>query len=170
MGVSSITAALATAGLQVAVVNPRQMRDFAKATGKLAKTDTIDAQVLAHFAQTVEPTPRPLPDAETQGITVLVTRRRQVVTMLVAEKNRFPSATQAVRLRIQTHIAWLEQELERLGWESEGVSQKPKQKGAERLLFSSTSSGPDSGFVIHLNPWSGPPAQGDGRHLPGPDR
>jgi len=105
----SLVAALATAKLPVAVVNPRQVRDFARATGKLAKTDRLDAQVLAHFAQAVHPTPRPLPDAGLQALEGLLTRRRQVVGMLTAEKNRLASARPPVRQDIQDHIAWLEQ-------------------------------------------------------------
>ena len=80
--------ALAGAGLPVVVVNPRQVRDFAKATGQLAKTDTLDAHVLAHFAQAIRPPVRSLPDAATQALSALVTRRRQLVTMLTAEQNR----------------------------------------------------------------------------------
>ena len=104
-------AALAAAALPVVVVNPRQVRDFAKATGTLAKTDTLDAGVLAHFADAVRPSVRPLKDAETQVLNSLTARRHQVMTMLVAEKNRLGSAISAVSPRIEAHIAWLEQEL-----------------------------------------------------------
>jgi len=83
-----LTSALATAGLPVVVINPRQVRDFAKASGHLAKTDALDAQVLAQFAEVMRPQPRPLPDAETRALTALLTRRRQLVEMLTAEKNR----------------------------------------------------------------------------------
>ena len=94
------------------VVNPRQVRDFAKATGTLAKTDTLDAGVLAHFADAVlRPEVRPLKDAETQVLNSLTARRRQVMTMLVSEKNRLGTAIGAVSPRIEAHIAWLEQEL-----------------------------------------------------------
>ena len=90
-------------------------RDFAKATGKLAKTDALDAAVLAHFAEVVRPPVRPLRDAETQVLNSLVARRRQVMTMLVSEKNRLSAATTtAVRPRIEAHIAWLELELDDL--------------------------------------------------------
>ena len=105
-----LVAALAAAALPV-VVNPRQVRDFAKATGTLAKTDTLDAGVLAHFADAVRPEVRPLKDAETQVLNSLTARRRQVMTMLVSEKNRLGSAIGAVSPRIEAHIAWLEQEL-----------------------------------------------------------
>ena len=104
-------AALAAATLPVAIVNPRQVRDFARATGTLAKTDALDAVALAHFADAVRPVVRPLKDAETQVLSSLVARRHQVVSIVVAEKNRLGSAIAAVRPRIEAHIAWLEQEL-----------------------------------------------------------
>ena len=106
-----LVAALAAAALPVVVVNPRQVRDFAKATGTLAKTDTLDAGVLAHFADAVHHEVRPLKDAETQVLNSLTARRRQVMTMLVSEKNRLGTAIGAVSPRIEAHIAWLEQEL-----------------------------------------------------------
>ena len=105
-----LVAALAAAALPVAVVNPRQVRDFAKSTGRLAKTDRLDAQVLAHFAEAVGPRLRSLRDAETQALSAVL-GRRQVMAMLVAEKNRLSRAALEVRPRIQSHITWLEQEL-----------------------------------------------------------
>ena len=110
-----LVAALAAEALPVVVVNPRQVRDFAKATGKLAKTDALDASTLAHFADAVRPTVRPLRDAETQALSSLVARRHQVMTMLVSEKNRLSAASVPVRSRIEAHIAWLERELDDLG-------------------------------------------------------
>ena len=110
-----LVAALAADALPVVVVNPRQVRDFARATGKLAKTDALDAAVLAHFAEAVQPPVRPLRDAETQVLNSLAARRHQVMTMLVSEKNRLSSAaTLAVRPRIEAHMAWLEHELDDL--------------------------------------------------------
>ena len=106
-----LVAALAAAALPVVVVNPRQVRDFARATGTLAKTDALDAVVLAHFADVVRPSVRPLRDAETQVLNSLVARRHQMMTMLVSEKNRRGTAISAVRPRIEAHIIWLEQEL-----------------------------------------------------------
>ena len=106
-----LVAALAAAALPVVVVNPRQVRDFAKATGTLAKTDALDAGVLAHFADAVRPDVRPLKNAETQVLNSLTARRHQVMTMLVSEKNRLGTAIGAVSPRIEAHIAWLEQEL-----------------------------------------------------------
>ena len=88
-----LVVALAAAGLPVVVVNPRQVRDFARATGTLAKTDALDVAVLAHFADAVRPAVRPLRDAETQALNSLAARRHQVMTMLVSEKNRPNAAT-----------------------------------------------------------------------------
>jgi transposase len=110
-----LTAALAAAGLPVAVVNPRQIRDFARATGKLAKTDAIDARVIAHFAAAVKITPRPLPDAEAREFSALLTRRRQVMGMITAERNRLrPTCSKVVRDLIKAHIASLEREVAKL--------------------------------------------------------
>ena len=108
-----LVAALAAEAVPVVVVNPRQVRDFARAMGKLAKTDALDAAVLAHFAEVVKPPVRPLRDTETQVLASLVARRHQVMTMLVSEKNRLRSDA-AVRTRIEAHIAWLEHELDDL--------------------------------------------------------
>jgi transposase len=107
-----VTAALATAGIPVAVVNPRQVRAFAQAVGQLAKTDRIDAQVLARFGARVQPTPRPLPDEATQELEVLLTRRRQLLEMLHAERQRRPRARgRGVRRSLDTHIRWLERQV-----------------------------------------------------------
>jgi transposase len=106
-----LTGALAAAGLPVVVANPRQVRDFARATGQLAKTDRLDAQILAQFAATVRPIPRPLPEACTQELAALLTRRRQLIDMLTAEKNRLSSALKPIRKGIQAHITWLERRL-----------------------------------------------------------
>jgi transposase len=107
-----LVAELGLAGLPIAVVNPRQVRDFARATGRLAKTDRLDAQVLAHFGAAVRPTPRPLPDTAAQELAALLERRRQVVAMRTAEANRLGTARVAsVRARIQAHLAWLEADL-----------------------------------------------------------
>jgi transposase len=109
---ASLAAALVAAGLPTAVANPRQVRDFARATGQLAKTDRLDAAALARFAEAVQPVPRPLPEEAVQALDALVTRRRQVVEMLVAEKQRRRQAPKGVRERIARHIAVLEEELE----------------------------------------------------------
>lgn len=106
-----VTSALAAAELPVVVVNPRQARDVAKATGQLAKTDALDARALAHVAEAVRPALRPLPDAQTQALSAQLTRRRQLVERLTAEKNRVARAPGAIRADIQAHITWLEQRL-----------------------------------------------------------
>lgn len=138
-----LTGALAAANLPVVAVNPRQVREFAKATGKLAKTDAIDAQVLAHFAEAVHPSPRPLPDAQTQAIAALLARRRQMVAMLVTEKNRFRTASVPVRRRIQTHIAWLEQDIKDLDQDlGNTLRQSPLWREQEQLLRSVPGVGP----------------------------
>ena len=103
-----VAAALAHAGLPVAVVHPRQVRDFARATGQLAKSDGLDAAVLAHFGEAVSPPVRPLPNAQAQALAELVTRRRQLVEMLTAELNRQQQARQRlVQTRLQRHVTWL---------------------------------------------------------------
>ncbi len=130
-----LVAALAAASLPVVVVNPRQVRDFARATGTLAKTDALDAQVLAHFAEVVRPPVRPLRDAEAQSLNSLVARRHQVVTMLVSEKNRLGTAARSLRPRIQAHVAWLEQELDDLDEElRQTLHQSPVWREKENLL------------------------------------
>ena len=128
--VRAVTAALAVGGLRVAVVNPRQVRDFAKATGRLAKTDAIAAAVLAHFAQALQPTAHPLPEAAAQALAALVERRRQLVTMLTAEKNRLQQAFPAVRAKIAAPIAWLEQALADVDGELDQSGGRPVRSGA----------------------------------------
>lgn len=107
----SLTAALGVAGLPVAVVNPRQVRDFARATGRLAKTDKLDAQVLAQFGAMVQPPARPLPDAQHRELQAMVTRRQQLIRMLTAEKNRLRRTTPRVRHQIEVHVLWLREQL-----------------------------------------------------------
>ena len=108
-------AALAAAGLPVVVVNPRQVRDFAKATGQLAKTDRIDADILARFADKVRPSVRPLADVDAQELAALLARRRQLLDMLQAERNRlgqvFGRGKQPVKKSLKTHITFLEREV-----------------------------------------------------------
>lgn len=138
-----VLAALGSAGLPVVAVNPRQVRDFAKATGKLAKTDSIDAQVLAHFADGVRPAVRPLPDAATQALGALVTRRRQLVEMLTAEENRHKTAPTAIRADIHAHILWLRKRLKGVDKElSQAVRSSPLWREQEDLLRSVPGVGP----------------------------
>jgi transposase len=138
-----VTAALAAAGLAVAVVNPRQVRDFAKAVGQLAKSDALDAHVLARFAEVVRPTPRPLPDAEAQALAALLTRRRQVLAMLVAEQQRLPTTLPPLRPRVEAHIAWLRQERDDLDRElRQRIRQSPAWREDDDLLQSVPGVGP----------------------------
>lgn len=106
-----VSAVLALSGLPVVVVNPRQVRDFAKATGKLAKTDKIDALVIATFGQAVRPPVRPLKSEQEQDLADLLARRRQLLQMRTAEKNRLGSAPKRIRKQIMEHIQWLENQL-----------------------------------------------------------
>jgi transposase len=108
------TSSLAEAGLPVVIVNPRQVRNFAKATGILAKTDAIDARVIAHFAEAVKPNVRPLKDRETSELTALVTRRRQIIEMIVAEGNRFKLASKRNKKDIKDHIRWLKKRMDKI--------------------------------------------------------
>jgi transposase len=107
-----LAALLATSGLQVAVVNPRQVRDFARALGVLAKTDRVDARVLARFAQLIRPQVRPLKSAELSELEAIVTRRRQLVEMMTAESNRKASAHPRIAKQIERHVAWLKKQLD----------------------------------------------------------
>lgn len=105
---------LTEAGLAVAVINPRQARDFAKATGQLAKTDAIDAKVLAHFADAIRPEVRQISDESSRRLEDLVQRRRQISDMITAEKNRRRGKTNSVKTNIDKHIEWLKQQLKEI--------------------------------------------------------
>ena len=136
-------AALALAGVPVAVVNPRQVRDFAKAVGRLAKTDRIDAAVLAHFAEAVRPEPRPLADEDTRELHALVLRRRQILDMITAEGNRARTAPKAVKRRIEAHVRWLRKELEHANEDLErAVRESPVWREKDDLLRSVPGVGP----------------------------
>jgi transposase len=144
-----VVAALAVANLPVVVVNPRQVRDFARATGKLAKTDSLDAMVLAHFAEVIRPLPRSLPDTESQALTALVTRRNQVMGMLVAEKNRLYTSRPPVRQRLQLHIDWLEKELNEIDQDvKETLRNSPVWREKENLLRTVPGVGPQLAVSI----------------------
>lgn len=139
----AVACALAEAGLPVAVVNPRQARDFAKSQGRLAKTDRIDARVLAQFGLAVALKPRPLPDAPAQELSARLTRRRQLTEMLVAERNRFAVAPQAIRKGIQEHIAFLKKELTDLDEDLEAfLKEREVWKEAVEILQSVPGVGP----------------------------
>lgn len=138
-----LAGALAAASFPVVVVNPRQVRDFAKATGRLAKTDALDAQTLAHFAEVMRPALRPLPDEQTQALAAILARRRQLVEMLTAEKNRLGSARKPVRKSLRTHIAWLERELARTDSDlAQAIRESPVWREKDDLLRSTPGVGP----------------------------
>lgn len=148
-----LVAEVGIARLPVAVVNPRQVRDFARATGRLAKTDRLDAQTLAHFGQAVRPTPRPLPDEAAQTLAALVERRREVVTMRTAEQNRLGATRVAsVRDRIQAHLAWREADLREI---DEDVRQRlrasPLWRAQENLLRSVPGVGPTLALTLRAD-------------------
>ena len=103
----AVVAARVAAALPIVVVNPRQVRDFAKATGQLAKTDVLDARAVAHFAEAVRPGPRPLPEAQTEELRALLARRRQLIAMRPAEQHRLEQAPRRLQADIEAHIAWL---------------------------------------------------------------
>ena len=144
-----LVAALASAAVPVVVVNPRQVRDFARATGQLAKTDALDAAILAHFAVAVRPPVRPLRDAETQALTALATRRHQVQIMLVAERNRLGTATAGVRRHIVAHIAWLEREVADLDQQlQQTLRQSPVWRVKDALLRTVPGVGPQLSLTL----------------------
>jgi transposase len=135
--------ALADARLPGVVVNPRHARDFAKATGRLAKTDTLDAQGLAHFAEAVRPTPRPLPEAEAQALSALLTRRRPLVQRLTAERRRLPTAPPRSRADIRAHITWLERRLARTDDDlAAAIRSSPLWRAKDEILQSTPGVGP----------------------------
>jgi transposase len=138
-----VAGALAEAGLPVVGVNPRHARDFAKATGRLAKTDPLDAQGLAHVAEAVRPTPRPLPDAQAQALRALLTRRRQLVQRLTAERRRLQTAPPPIRADIQAHITWLERRLVRTDADlAAGIRSSPLWRATDEMLQSTPGVGP----------------------------
>ena len=140
----SVVSSLLGAGLRaVVVINPRQVRDFAKATGRLAKTDRIDAELIARFGQAVQPAPRPFKDAQARELDALVNRRRQLVEMLVAERHRLSRAPTAVSGDLKAHIRWLERRLERADSDLQRlIEQSPVWRAKEQLLRTVPGVGP----------------------------
>jgi transposase len=144
-----LAAALAAAGLPVAIVNPRRVRAFARATGRLAKTDRLDAATIARFAEAVRPPARPLPDEATRHLGALVARRRQLLEMLVAERNRRHAADPALHEGIDAHLRWLEEAL--AGIERDlgtAVRESAAWRAKEALLRSVPGVGPVSARTL----------------------
>ncbi len=138
-----VVSELAVAEVELVVVNPRQVRDFARATGKLAKTDSLDAQVLARFGEAVKPAVRPLPDAALRELRGLATRRHQLMKMVTAERNRLRTASQQVQPRIKEHILWLKGQIKDLDKDlRDSIRSSPLWRAQENLLRSTPGVGP----------------------------
>ncbi len=143
--------ALDKAGLPVAPVNPRQIRDFARSTGKLAKTDSLDARVIAHFGCAIQPAPHPLPD--TQELKIAQTRRIQLLGMITAETNRLKGAPKNLRKRIEAHITWLKKEISDTDRElREKIEKDPVWREKDSLLQSTPGVGPtlSAALIVQL--------------------
>lgn len=139
----TVVVALAAAGLPVVVANPRQVRDFARSTGALAKTDPIDAHILALFGERLHPEPRPVPDAALHALEAVVTRRRQLLDMLTAERNRLEHAPPAVRPDLLRHIHWLERRVAKLDRDLDAkIQASPLWRATDNLLQSAPGVGP----------------------------
>ena len=134
----TVAAALAAAGMPLAVVNPRQIRDFARATGQLAKTDALDAKVIARFAEQVRPEPRPVPDAQARALGELVARRRQIIEMMTAERNRRGQLTSRCLVKgVERVLAALQKELSEIEREiGDGIRGTPAWRERDELLRS----------------------------------
>jgi transposase len=140
---TAVATGLVAVGLRVAVVNPRQIRDFAKATGRLAKNDRIDAQVIAAFGQAIEPEIVRLPDEDAREVQALLVRRRQLVAMRVQEINRLGLMQGAMRKNIKAHIDWLEKQIDRLDVDlTAGLRSSPAWRAKDELLRSFKGVGP----------------------------
>ena len=138
-----VLVALADARLPVVAVNPRQVREFARSTGRLAKTDALDAQVLAHFAAVIRPQLRPIPDAATRELAGLLARRRQLVDMRTAEANRLATAPEAVRPEIRDHVRYLDKRITDVDRElRDRLRASPLWREQENLLRSIPGVGP----------------------------
>jgi transposase len=144
--------ALHNAGIPCAVVNPREVRDFARATKKLAKTDTIDAQVLAHFAAVIKPEPRPLSDEGSREMEAILARRRQLVQMITAEKNRLHTAHQSVKKGIIDLIDYMEKDLANLDSNLKGrIEESPIQREKYELLQTVPGVGPNLSSTLLID-------------------
>ncbi len=139
-----VAAALAAAEIPVVIANPRQVRDFAKATGQLAKTDAIDARILALFAARVRPATRVLPDEDARTLDALLGRRRQIIEIITAEKNRLGFSVPALHKGIEKHIRWLERQLEDVDHDlDERIRRSPIWKAKSDLLQEVPGVGPN---------------------------
>ena len=144
-----VVAALATAGIPLVVINPRQVRDFARATGELAKTDAIDARLLALFAERVRPEVRPLKSEEARDLDALITRRRQLVEMRAGERNRLHQASAVVRPSVEQHVTWLTARIGEVDEElQERIRKSDVWREKDRVLRSAPGIGPTASFSL----------------------
>jgi len=146
---AEIVSELQAEDFPVVVINPRYIRDFARSVGILAKTDKIDARVIAHYAAVIQPVPRALPDEETRQLRAIMVRRRQTITMLTSEKNRLQQAAEVVKGRIQTHINWLEQELDEVNKQLKQMIKKNAEwQEKDALIQSVPGVGPNLSITL----------------------
>jgi transposase len=145
----AVVSAMAQAHLPIALINPRQAREFARATGQLAKTDEIDAHDLAFFGEAVRPEVRPLPDAAVQALSALNARRQQLLEMLTAERNRLRTALPPARTSLREHIRWLEREKDKVESELQRhIDQNLTLRRKFTLLCSVKGVGPATSFAL----------------------
>jgi transposase len=146
----AVAGALAAAGLPLVVVNPRQIRDFARATGRLAKTDRLDAEAIARFAEAVRPAPRALPSAAAHALGELVARRRQLVEMITSEgQRRRQTRDPRLQRRLEAHLTWLQKELSALETDlDDAIRGTPAWRAAEDLLASVPGIGKTSARTL----------------------
>jgi len=139
----AVTSALAAAGLPVVVVHPRQARDCARATGQLAKTEAVEARALAHCADVIRPTPRPLPDAQTQELRALLGRRQPLIVMRTAEQNRLVGTSERLTKAMVAHMTWLNADIATLDNDLETTLRaSPLWRENDDLLQSAKGIGP----------------------------
>ena len=145
-----VAAALTSAGFDVAIVNPRQVRDFARGLGRLAKTDAIDAEILALFGDRVRPEPRPIPDSALRSLEAHVARRRQIVDMITAESNRLGQTTDAdIKKQIKRHITWLQHELKSVDTDlGDAIRHSPIWRAKDQLIQSAPGVGRVTSFTL----------------------
>jgi len=147
-----VVAEILSAGLPIAVVNPKRIRDFARSVGQLAKTDKLDSCIIAQFAQAVRPEVRHLRTKEEEHLTALLTRRMQLIEMLTAEKNRSHSIRKVMRGVLQHHIEWLQDDLKKLDQAiAEYIKQSPIWCEKEKVLRSVPGIGPVTGATMLAN-------------------
>ncbi len=145
----AVVAAMAAADLPVAMINPRQAREFARATGRLAKTDQIDADDLAFFGEAIRPEVRPLPEADVQELSALNARRQQLVEMITAERNRLHTALPPARPSLREHIRWLEREKERIESKLQRrIDQNVTLRRKFKIMCSAKGVGPATSFSL----------------------